>query len=85
MANCKNEAVSEEFADFIVEKNAPFDSPFFNIKDFSGKTRIEAIWDQTINDGLAPDGFFYGTEYDKDRINEGKLKKCTHKEKIFII
>ncbi len=23
-------------------------------KDFIGKTRIEAIWDQTINDGLAP-------------------------------
>lgn len=36
----------------------------------AGQTRIEAIWDQTINDGIPPNGFFYGTEYTKEQINE---------------
>lgn len=31
MATCKNEAISEEYADFIVERTAPFDSPFFDL------------------------------------------------------
>lgn len=38
--------------------------------DLVGGTRIEAIWDQTIQEGSPPEGFLYGTEYTKDEINE---------------
>lgn len=34
-----------------------------------GTTRIAAIWDQTIQTGLPPEGFSYGTEYSPDEIN----------------
>lgn len=38
--------------------------------DLAGNTRIEAIWDQTIQDGTPPMGFFYGSEFRKDLINQ---------------
>lgn len=38
-------------------------------KDLSGNTRITAIWDQTIQDGNPPEGFEYGTLYNKEMIN----------------
>ena len=38
-------------------------------QDESGNSRILAIWDQTIQDGVAPEGFYYGTEYKRDDIN----------------
>lgn len=34
------------------------------------KTRIYSIWDQTGTDGAPPEGFLYGTEYTRQRINE---------------
>ncbi|MDD2627995.1 MAG: hypothetical protein PHR25_04840 [Clostridia bacterium] len=34
-----------------------------------GTTRIKYLWDQTI-DGIPPEGFFIGTEYTDDNINE---------------
>lgn len=34
-----------------------------------GTTRIKFLWDQTI-DGIPPEGFFIGTEYTEDDINE---------------
>lgn len=39
-------------------------------RDASGNTRIASIWDQTIESGAAPEGFLYGTVYDRDQINE---------------
>ncbi len=33
-------------------------------------SRIVSIWDQTIESGTYPEGFYYGTEYGRDRINE---------------
>ncbi|MDK2964608.1 MULTISPECIES: S8 family peptidase [Lacrimispora] len=33
-------------------------------------SRIYSIWDQTIQEGTAPDGFTFGSEYNKDQINE---------------
>lgn len=39
-------------------------------RNLAGGTRIEAIWDQTIQEGGAPEGFLYGTEYTKERIDE---------------
>lgn len=35
-----------------------------------GSSRIVSIWDQTIQSGSPPEGFIYGTEYTKERINE---------------
>ncbi len=39
-------------------------------RDIGGRTRIEAIWDQTIQDGQEPKGFLYGTEYRKEVIDK---------------
>ncbi len=34
-----------------------------------GSSRILALWDQTIQTGLPPEGFFYGREYSREDIN----------------
>lgn len=34
-----------------------------------GTTKIVSIWDQTIYNGKAPEGLYYGTEYTGDQIN----------------
>ena len=36
----------------------------------AGQSRITAIWDQTIQSGMPPEGFEYGTEYTREQINE---------------
>lgn len=36
----------------------------------NGDTRVNAIWDQSVNTGEPPEGYVYGTEYNKSRINE---------------
>ncbi|ROR23647.1 subtilase family protein [Mobilisporobacter senegalensis] len=33
-------------------------------------TRIHSIWDQSIQSGNYPEGFYYGTEYSREQINE---------------
>lgn len=38
-------------------------------RDFAGRSRILAIWDQTIQEKEPPQGFEYGTEYTKDDID----------------
>ena len=45
-----------------------YTNPVFRKKD--GSSRILAIWDQTIQTGLPPQGFHYGTEYTKEKIDE---------------
>ncbi len=39
-------------------------------QDSFGNTRIEYIWDQTIQSGTPPDNFYYGSEYSKAQIQE---------------
>ncbi len=39
-------------------------------KTLDGRTRIEAIWDQTIQTGAPPEGYLYGTEYRREIIDE---------------
>lgn len=34
-----------------------------------GSSRILSIWDQTIQTGIPPEGFLYGSEYDNEAIN----------------
>jgi len=38
-------------------------------RDSEGNSRILAIWDQTIQSGKAPEGFYYGSEYTREDIN----------------
>ncbi len=38
-------------------------------RNLDGSTRIAGIWDQTIQDGRPPEGFFYGTEYTQEDID----------------
>ena len=38
-----------------------------------GRTRILALWDQTVQDGEPPEGFWYGTEYTREEIDEALL------------
>ena len=40
-------------------------------RDQFGNTRIEAIWDQSLEiEGRAPQGFFYGSEFSGEEINQ---------------
>ena len=40
-------------------------------RDAFGNTRIEAIWDQSLEiPGRAPEGFFYGSEFTREDINQ---------------
>lgn len=40
-------------------------------RDSNGDSRILSIWDQTLNEeGMVPEGFYYGTQYSRERINE---------------
>ncbi len=38
-------------------------------RNADGSTRILSIWDQTIQTGSVPEGFFYGSEYTREDIN----------------
>lgn len=37
--------------------------------DRSGESRVLAIWDQTIQTGTPPEGFYFGSEYSREEIN----------------
>lgn len=36
----------------------------------TGESRIFSIWDQTVQEGTSPEGFFYGSEYTREQLNE---------------
>ncbi len=38
-------------------------------KNADGTTKIYSIWDQTIQTGQSPEGFFYGSEYTQEQLN----------------
>ena len=38
-------------------------------RNLDGSTRILGIWDQTIQGGAPPEGFYYGTEYTRTQID----------------
>ena len=39
-------------------------------RNIDGSTRIVSIWDQTVQSGTPPDGFFYGTEFTGRQISD---------------
>lgn len=51
-----------------IDTGIDYTSPAFRNED--GTTRILAIWDQTVQDGPAPTGLYFGTEYTREQINE---------------
>lgn len=51
----------------LIDTGIDYTSPAF--RDEAGNTRILALWDQTIQDGEAPEGLPYGTEYTREDIN----------------
>lgn len=51
----------------FIDTGIDYTNPVF--REVTG-TRIAAIWDQTIQDGIAPEGFDYGSEYTREQINE---------------
>ncbi|MCI9073294.1 MAG: hypothetical protein HFH80_10950, partial [Lachnospiraceae bacterium] len=51
-----------------IDTGVDYTSPVFRNAD--GSTRILAIWDQTIQDGPAPQELNFGTVYTREQINE---------------
>ncbi len=51
----------------VIDTGIDYTNPVF--RDSEGNSRILAIWDQTIQTGEPPQGFFFGTEYTRDDIN----------------
>ncbi len=52
----------------LIDTGIDYQNPVFRRPD--GSTRIEAIWDQTLQDGPAPRWMSYGSEYRREQINE---------------
>lgn len=52
----------------FIDTGIDYRDPLFRRED--GTTRILSIWDQTIQDGTPPEGFFYGSEYTRERIDQ---------------
>lgn len=51
----------------VIDTGIDYTHPAFKYRD--GTSRILSIWDQTIQNGTPPEGFTYGTEYSRERIN----------------
>ncbi len=52
----------------IIDTGIDYQNQVF--KDIDGKSRILAVWDQTIQKGKPPVGFVYGSEYRKEEIDK---------------
>lgn len=52
----------------FIDTGIDYQNPVF--RNLDGSTRIAGIWDQTIQDGNPPEGMFYGTEYNREQIDE---------------
>lgn len=52
----------------FLDSGIDYQNPVF--RNLDGSTRIAAIWDQTIQSGVPPEGFVYGSEYTEEMLNE---------------
>lgn len=52
----------------IIDTGIDYTNPVF--RNIDGSTRIIKLWDQTIQNGTAPDNYPYGTEYSQEQIDE---------------
>ncbi len=60
----------------IVDTGIDYTHSVFRHAD--GTSKIDSIWDQTIQDGTPPEGFSYGTEYTNAQINAALLTNAPH-------
>lgn len=51
----------------FIDTGIDYTNPVFRNPD--GSSRILAIWDQTVQSGTPPEGFYYGSEYRKEQID----------------
>lgn len=51
----------------FLDSGIDYTNPIF--RNLDGTTRILGIWDQTIQSGVPPENFDYGTEFTEDQIN----------------
>ena len=51
----------------FLDSGIDYANPVF--RNIDGSTRIAAIWDQTVQSGLPPEGFSYGTEFTREDID----------------
>lgn len=51
----------------FIDTGIDYTNPVFRNED--GSSRILAIWDQTIQTGVPPEGLYYGSEYSREDIN----------------
>lgn len=52
----------------VIDTGIDYQHPAFRGSD--GSTRILSIWDQTIQEGEVPEDFTFGSEYDRQQINQ---------------
>lgn len=52
----------------FVDTGIDYQHEVFKMTD--GTSRIVSIWDQTIQTGISPEGYYYGSEYTQETINE---------------
>lgn len=51
----------------FVDTGIDYTHPVF--RNLDGSSRIEAIWDQTLQTGNLPEGYFYGSEYRREDLD----------------
>lgn len=65
----------------VIDSGIEYANEDFRKED--GATRILSLWDQSV-EGTAPEGYFIGTEFTEEQINEA-LKKETREEQMQIV
>ena len=61
----------------VIDTGIDYTNPVF--KNHDGSSRILSIWDQTIQEGMPPLNFDYGTEYKKEEIDEALKSRQPYK------
>ena len=52
----------------FIDTGIDYQNPIF--RNLDGSSRIAGIWDQTVQTGEVPEGFWYGSEYTREQINQ---------------
>ncbi|MBQ8983961.1 MAG: S8 family peptidase [Lachnospiraceae bacterium] len=55
----------------VIDSGIDYTNPIFRNAD--GTTRIVSLWDQSVQSGIPPEGFFYGSEYGRTEINRALM------------
>lgn len=64
----QNELTGQGVLIGFIDTGIDYTNPVFLTSE--NTTRILSLWDQTVDSDRYPEGFYYGTEYSRDRINE---------------